>query len=64
MDPARYDAKTLTTVKNKSGLGFWEAPLDAIHVNGVDLGWSNRTLILDTGTVSVSVLHSAIQSSI
>jgi hypothetical protein len=55
MDPARFDPKTLITVKNKSRLGFWEAPLDAIHVNGEDLGWGNRTLILDTGTVSIFV---------
>ena len=57
MDPTKYDASTLVTVKNKSGLGFWEAPLDAVHVNGADLGWRNRTLILDTGTVSFTQIY-------
>ncbi|PFH53094.1 hypothetical protein AMATHDRAFT_45724 [Amanita thiersii Skay4041] len=50
MDPSKYNANTLITVKNKSRLGFWEAAIDSISVNGVNMGWSNRTAILDTGT--------------
>ncbi|KAF8624545.1 hypothetical protein AX15_005848 [Amanita polypyramis BW_CC] len=67
MDPAKYDASTLVTVSNKNRLGFWEVALDAIHVNGADLGWRNRTLILDTGTTliiapsqDVAALHAKI----
>lgn len=67
MDPSKFDVNTLVTVKNKSRLGFWEAALDSVHVNGVDMGWTNRTLILDTGTTliiapakDVAALHGAI----
>ncbi|KAK2460904.1 hypothetical protein APHAL10511_007374 [Amanita phalloides] len=67
MDPTKFVARTLVTVKNQSKLGFAEVALDAIHVNGADLGWRNRTLILDTGTTLIiappkdtAAIHAAI----
>ncbi|KAG6820932.1 hypothetical protein H0H93_009168 [Arthromyces matolae] len=51
MNPARYDPKTLVTVPNVSQLGFWEAKLQDVVVNGKSMGWkNNRTAIFDTGT--------------
>ncbi|KAF8623678.1 hypothetical protein AX17_007376 [Amanita inopinata Kibby_2008] len=67
MDPAKYNPTTLVTVKNKSRLGFWEAGIDSVRINGVDTGWRNRTAILDTGTTlilapkkDVTAIHNAI----
>ncbi len=42
------------TIDNLSD-GFWVAPLDAVTVDGSDLGISNRSVILDTGTTLLIV---------
>jgi len=51
LDTNRFDSKTLISLSNISPTGFWEANLDSVSVNGVDLiEIINRTTILDTGT--------------
>lgn len=51
MNPARYDAKSTVTVKNLNKLGFWETPINEVKIDGKPTGWTNRTGVLDTGTV-------------
>lgn len=51
MDPSRYDPTSVVVVANVNPRGFWEAAIDSVNVNGKDMGWTNRTGILDTGTV-------------
>lgn len=41
-------------VDNVSKLGFWEANMDAVAVDGTDAGLQGRTAILDTGLVPQS----------
>jgi hypothetical protein len=53
LDPSKFDAATLVTVDNVSQLGFWEANVDAVTVDGTDAGLQNRTAILDTGTTTI-----------
>ncbi|KAF9466568.1 aspartic peptidase A1 [Collybia nuda] len=53
MNPAKYNSKTLVTVPNVNPLGFWEAIIDGVKINGKDMGWKNRTAILDTGTTLI-----------
>ncbi|KAJ7284664.1 aspartic peptidase domain-containing protein [Mycena rebaudengoi] len=53
MDPSKYNASSLVRVRNINKRGFWEASLDAVRVNGKDLGLTNRSCIFDTGTVSL-----------
>lgn len=60
MNPDKYDPDTLVTVPNVNLLGFWEAEIGAVTVNGNDMGWTNRTAIMDTGTVRL-MLRSARQ---
>jgi hypothetical protein len=50
LDPAKFNPATLVTLNNVNTQGFWEASLDAATVDGKDLGFTNRTTILDTGT--------------
>lgn len=40
----------LTEIPNESSIGFWEAAIDGVIVDGQDLGMQGRTAILDTGT--------------
>lgn len=51
MNPAWYDSRSLVTVKNQNKLGFWETPINLVKINGKSTGWTNRTGVLDTGTV-------------
>lgn len=51
MDPNHYHPKSLVTVKNVNKFGFWGAAVDAVKVGDQDMGWSNRTIVMDTGTV-------------
>jgi hypothetical protein len=67
LNPAKFSITTLTTVDNLSKVGFWEAAIDAVAVNGRDLRLLNRTAILDTGTTLIlaptsdaNALHAAI----
>jgi Eukaryotic aspartyl protease len=55
LDSSKFDQKTLVTINNVNHQGFWEAPVDSITMNGVDLGLNNRTAILDTGTTLLLV---------
>lgn len=54
-DTSKFDPKTLVTLPNVNPQGFWEAQMDAVTVNGQDLGFDNRTAILDTGTTLLVV---------
>jgi len=53
LDPSKFDPQTLVTIDNVSPLGFWEAPMEAVTVNGQDAGLKGRTSILDTGTTLI-----------
>ena len=52
MDPHHYYPKSLVTAKNVNKFGFWGAAVDAVTVGNQNMGWSNRTIVMDTGTVS------------
>ncbi|KAF8920191.1 aspartic peptidase domain-containing protein [Mucidula mucida] len=54
LDESKFDTTSLVTIDNLSD-GFWVAPLDAVTVDGSDLGISNRSVILDTGTTLLIV---------
>jgi len=58
LDSSKFVANTLVTLPNVNALGFWEASLDSVSVNGMDLGLNSRTTILDTGT-TVMILPEA-----
>lgn len=53
LDAAKFNAATLTTVDNVSQLGFWEASMPTVTVDGTDTGLQGRTAILDTGTTLI-----------
>ncbi|KAF8072001.1 acid protease [Lyophyllum atratum] len=50
LNPDKYDPKTLVSVPNVNSLGFWEAKIQKVTVNGKDMGMDDRSAILDTGT--------------
>jgi hypothetical protein len=56
MNPAKFDPKTVVTLPNVDTVGFWEAEIDDVKLNGKGMGWRNRTAILDTGTVNFFLL--------
>lgn len=53
LDDTKFNAATLVTVDNVSPVGFWEADMDAVAVNGADVGLQGRKAILDTGTTLI-----------
>ncbi|KAJ8520161.1 hypothetical protein ONZ45_g2985 [Pleurotus djamor] len=53
VDESKFQANTLVTLDNISPVGFWEAEMDQITVNGVDTGLTGRSAILDTGTTLI-----------
>jgi len=53
LDNTKFDAQTLVNLDNVSQQGFWEAGMDAVSVDGTDLGLKGRTAILDTGTTLI-----------
>lgn len=55
LDASKFDQKTLVTLNNANNKGFWEGALDAVSVDGNDLGLNGRTAILDTGTTILIV---------
>jgi len=55
LDTSKFDQNTLVTINNINKEGFWEAGIDAVSINGTDLGLANRTAILDTGTTLLVV---------
>ena len=71
LDASKFDQQTLVTMKNVNGRGFWEAAVDAVSVNNVDLGLNDRTAIMDTGTTLILVpqqdaeaIHNSIPGSV
>ncbi|KAF9045656.1 acid protease [Hymenopellis radicata] len=69
LDESKFDTTSLVTIDNLSD-GFWIAPLDAVTVDGADLGISSRSVILDTGTTLLIVpvndanaIHKAIEGA-
>ncbi|KAJ7671612.1 aspartic peptidase domain-containing protein [Mycena polygramma] len=50
MDPTKYNPLSLVRVGNVNTLGFWEAKLDTVEINGRDVRLHGRTCIFDTGT--------------
>jgi hypothetical protein len=70
LDPTKFNAQTLVTIPNVNPDGFWEGALDAVSVDGTNLGLSGRTAILDTGTTLMVVppadaqtIHNSIQGA-
>ncbi|KAK2460906.1 hypothetical protein APHAL10511_007376 [Amanita phalloides] len=53
LDTTKFDPKTLVTLDNVSKLGFWEAAMDDVTVDGQNAGLEGRTAILDTGTTLI-----------
>jgi len=53
LDTSKFDSNTLITLNNVNQQGFWEANMDAVTVNGQDVGLQGRTAILDTGTTLI-----------
>lgn len=67
LDPSKFDQDTQVTVDNVSPIGFWEANMDAVTMNGQQLAVASKTVILDTGTTltvwpakDAAILHQAI----
>ncbi|KAI9060981.1 acid protease [Trametes sanguinea] len=54
LDETKFDPNTLVTFPVVSQTGFWEGAMDAVSVDGQDLGLQGRTAILDTGTTLIS----------
>ncbi|GLB40508.1 putative peptidase A1 family protein [Lyophyllum shimeji] len=53
LDTTKFDQQTLVTLKNVNKQGFWEGAMDAVSVDGTDVGLQGRTAILDTGTTLI-----------
>ncbi|KDR78924.1 hypothetical protein GALMADRAFT_1280112 [Galerina marginata CBS 339.88] len=67
MNPKHYDPKTLVKMKNVNKFGYWGVAVGAVKIGEKDLKWSNRTVLLDTGTTliiapqhDVDVIHNHI----
>ncbi|KAH9068136.1 acid protease [Lactarius deliciosus] len=70
LDSSKFDQTTLVTLPNVNTQGFWEATMDAVTVDGKDLGLTGRTAVLDTGTTLIiappadaEAIHKAIPGS-
>ncbi|KAL0954627.1 hypothetical protein HGRIS_003582 [Hohenbuehelia grisea] len=70
MNPAKYKAASVVTLKNIGPIRFWEARMDSIVINGITLRIGRRSAILDSGTTfilgprkDVALLHTAIPGS-
>ncbi|KAK7044185.1 hypothetical protein VNI00_007905 [Paramarasmius palmivorus] len=53
LDQTKFDPASLVTVDNVSKVGFWEAAMDTVTVDGQDTQLQGRTAILDTGTTLI-----------
>jgi hypothetical protein len=51
LDPKYYNASTLVTKPNVNKFGYWAVAVDAVKVGKKNMHWSNRTILVDTGTV-------------
>jgi len=59
MDSRFFDPKTLVRQKNSNPFGFWGVSVDGIKVAQNDMQWSNRTIVLDTGTVKFDIVKAS-----
>jgi hypothetical protein len=50
---AKFNRSTLITLNNVNTKGFWEVGLDAVSVDGNNLGLTGRTAIMDTGSALI-----------
>ncbi|KIY43780.1 acid protease, partial [Fistulina hepatica ATCC 64428] len=55
LDTCKFDEMSLVSVKNIDPRGHWEVPIDAITIASWDMGWHDRTAVIDTGTTLVVV---------
>jgi len=53
VDQTKFDPATTVNLANVNQQGFWEAAMDAVTVDGTDVGLQGRTAILDTGTTLI-----------
>lgn len=53
LDETKFDPGTLVTFDNAGSEGFWEGVVDAVTVDGTDIGLQGRNAILDTGTTLI-----------
>ncbi|KAI0768109.1 aspartic peptidase domain-containing protein [Trametes elegans] len=53
LDETKFDKATLVTFDNVADSGFWEGAMDAVTVDGKDVGLQGRSAILDTGTTLI-----------
>ena len=53
LDDTKFDSNTLVTLPNVNPQGFWEASMDTVTVNDLDMGLIDRTAILDTGRYQI-----------
>jgi hypothetical protein len=51
LDLKYYNASTLVTKSNVNKFGYWGVAVDAVKVGKENMHWSNRTIVVDTGTV-------------
>jgi len=51
LDPKYYNTNTLVTKPNVNKFGYWGVAVDAVKVGKTNMHWSNRTIVVDTGTV-------------
>ncbi|KAI9454536.1 acid protease [Lactarius psammicola] len=70
LDPSKFNQDTLVSIKNVNPQGFWEGSMDAVTVDGKDLGLTGRTAIMDSGTTLLLIppadaeaIHNAIPGS-
>jgi hypothetical protein len=49
VDVNKFDPATVVPLPNVNQRGFWEAPMDSVSINDKDLGFQNRSAIMDTG---------------
>ena len=51
LNPRLFDSTSVVRRRNVNKFGFWGVEVDAVMVGKKDMQWSNRTIVLDTGTV-------------
>ena len=51
LNPRLFDPTSVVRRRNINKFGFWGVEVDAVTVGTKDMQWSNRSIVLDTGTV-------------
>ncbi|PPQ64145.1 hypothetical protein CVT24_008775 [Panaeolus cyanescens] len=71
LNRALYDPRTLVQVENVNPFGYFGVQMGGVVVGGKDMGWSNRTGLVDSGTVlvvapqmDVDIIHSNIPGAV